>query len=285
QNRDRVVRMVLDFKNVRNHSVFYLENPTRLVVDVTGAPRPPANPIASGGVPAPAGAPRAAPTAREPFDLPAVPAAEKLPVRRVASLTPPRPSPGTRGATPPPITIAYEPPWRPVPIPSPSPAAPLAPLPAVSTAYGQGPPTAPGIRTTRREVDASPPLPPQVNRAGSYSLARQLGLGARRIVIDAGHGGHDPGTIGHGGLQEKDLVLDVALRVERLVKAELGAEVLLTRGTDVFIPLEERTAIANARGADLFLSIHANSSRSRSARGVETYFLNFAQDPHAEEVA
>jgi N-acetylmuramoyl-L-alanine amidase len=115
---------------------------------------------------------------------------------------------------------------------------------------------------------------------------RQLGLDARRIVIDAGHGGHDPGTIGRGGLQEKDLVLDVAQRLERLIRAELkGAEVVMTRSTDVFIPLEERTAIANTRKADLFLSIHANSSRSSRARGIETYFLNLAMNPHAEEVA
>jgi N-acetylmuramoyl-L-alanine amidase len=135
-------------------------------------------------------------------------------------------------------------------------------------------------------VPARPaPLPPQVNRAGSYSLARQLGLGARRIVVDAGHGGHDPGSIGPAGLQEKELVLDVALRLERLLRTELGAEVLLTRAGDVFIPLEERTAIANSKGADLFLSIHANSSRNSRSRGVETYFLNFAADPHAEEVA
>jgi N-acetylmuramoyl-L-alanine amidase len=139
-------------------------------------------------------------------------------------------------------------------------------------------------RTATRRVTGAPE-PPQVNRAGSYSLARQLGLGARRIVIDAGHGGHDPGTIGRAGLQEKELVLDVARRVERLVRTELGAEVVMTRGTDVFVPLEERTAIANSRGADLLLSIHANSSRSSSARGVETYFLSFAQDPHAEAVA
>jgi N-acetylmuramoyl-L-alanine amidase len=123
------------------------------------------------------------------------------------------------------------------------------------------------------------------NRAGSYSLARQLGLGARRIVIDAGHGGHDPGTIGRRGLQEKELVLDVALRLDRLVRQELGAEVVLTRSTDVFIPLEERTGVANSRGADLFLSIHANASRNARARGIETYFLNFARTSHAEEVA
>src|SRR6185369_9940510 len=102
---------------------------------------------------------------------------------------------------------------------------------------------------------------------------------------DAGHGGHDPGTLGRGGLQEKDLVLDVAVRLQRLVRDELGAEVVMTRSTDVFVPLEERTAIANAQGADLFLSIHANSSRNPGVRGIETYFLNFAQDPHAEQVA
>jgi N-acetylmuramoyl-L-alanine amidase len=132
---------------------------------------------------------------------------------------------------------------------------------------------------------ALPPAEPVANRAGSYSLARQLGLGARRIVIDAGHGGHDPGTIGRAGLQEKDLVLDVALRLERLVRQELGTEVVMTRSTDVFIPLEERTAVANQRGADLFLSIHANSSRNPKARGIETYFLNFAKNAHAEQVA
>jgi N-acetylmuramoyl-L-alanine amidase len=129
------------------------------------------------------------------------------------------------------------------------------------------------------------PQAPQTNRTGSYSLARQLGLSARRIVIDAGHGGHDPGTIGRGGLQEKDLVLDVAQRLATLVREQLGADVIMTRDSDVFIPLEERTAIANSKGADLFLSIHANSSRSPKARGIETYFLNFAADPHAEEVA
>jgi N-acetylmuramoyl-L-alanine amidase len=149
---------------------------------------------------------------------------------------------------------------------------------------GRPPASSPaGVRPTAPPTP--PPDPPVANRAGSYSLARQLGLGARRIVIDAGHGGHDPGTIGRRGLQEKELVLDVALRLDRLVRQELGAEVVLTRSTDVFIPLEERTAVANSRGADLFLSIHANASRNARARGIETYFLNFARSPHAEEVA
>jgi N-acetylmuramoyl-L-alanine amidase len=143
----------------------------------------------------------------------------------------------------------------------------------------------PSVRTPPPVADLAPPDPPQANRTGSYSLARQLGLHARRIVIDAGHGGHDPGTIGRDGLQEKELVLDVTLRLAKLVRDELGAEVVLTRSTDVFIPLEERTAIANTQKADLFLSLHANSSRNRKARGIETYFLSFARNAHAEEVA
>jgi N-acetylmuramoyl-L-alanine amidase len=240
QNRDDVVRIVLDFKEVRDHSVFYLDNPTRVVIDVRGAPRPQ---MASAE---PATAPAAPP--------PSEPAEQTLPARRLPAVAEPDvvpPAPARPG--PAPVTID-----------------PAEPVRANPRAAARG--------------DAAP-LPPQTNRAGSYSLARQLGLGARTIVIDAGHGGHDPGSIGPGGLQEKDLVLDVALRLEKLVRARLGAAVILTRSGDVFVPLEERTAIANAKGADLFLSIHANSSRSPRPRGVETYFLSFAADPHAEAVA
>jgi N-acetylmuramoyl-L-alanine amidase len=103
-------------------------------------------------------------------------------------------------------------------------------------------------------------------------------------VIDPGHGGHDPGAQTKG-LHEADLVLDVALRLQKLLLKTPGVEVVLTRNTDVFVPLEERTAIANREGADLFLSIHANASRNPTARGVETYFLNFASNPDAEAVA
>jgi N-acetylmuramoyl-L-alanine amidase len=138
---------------------------------------------------------------------------------------------------------------------------------------------------TAADPDATPPESPEANTDGSFSIARQLGLGARRIVIDPGHGGHDPGSIGPKGLREKDVVLDVALRLERLLRERLGTEVVMTRRTDVFVPLEERTAIANSKAADLFLSIHANSARNRTARGVETYYLSFAADPHAEELA
>ncbi len=128
-------------------------------------------------------------------------------------------------------------------------------------------------------------LPPRRTGTARYSLARQLGLGARRICLDAGHGGHDPGAIGRGGTQEKDVTLAVVLKLEKLIRSELGADVVLTRDTDVFIPLEERTAIANASGADLFLSVHINSARSSAGRGLETYYLSFAKSAAAEELA
>ena len=121
--------------------------------------------------------------------------------------------------------------------------------------------------------------------AGDRSLVRALGLKIGRIVIDAGHGGHDTGTIGPNGLQEKDLVLDVSLRLGRLLESKLGAEVIYTRDDDTFIPLETRTAIANEHQADLFVSVHANSSQDESARGVETYYLNFTSNADALEVA
>jgi N-acetylmuramoyl-L-alanine amidase len=115
-------------------------------------------------------------------------------------------------------------------------------------------------------------------------MARQLGLSVSRIVIDPGHGGHDPGAQG-ASVDEAGLVLDVALRLEALLQATPGTEVILTRRTDEFVPLSERTAIANRENADLFLSIHANASSAITARGVETYFLNFAENMSAASVA
>ena len=120
---------------------------------------------------------------------------------------------------------------------------------------------------------------------GDRSLIRALGLKIGRIVVDAGHGGHDTGTIGPNGLREKDLVLDVALRLGKLLDQRMGAEVVYTRDDDTFIPLETRTAIANQQQADLFISIHANSSSDSSARGVETYYLNFTSSRDALDVA
>ena len=120
---------------------------------------------------------------------------------------------------------------------------------------------------------------------GETSLVRALGLKIGRIVIDAGHGGHDSGTLGAGGIEEKDVVLDVALRLGKLLHDRLGAEIVYTRADDTFIPLETRTAIANKAQADLFISVHANSSVDTDARGVEVYYLNFTSDPEAMKVA
>ena len=135
-----------------------------------------------------------------------------------------------------------------------------------------------------RPRPAAVPATPSANAAGGFSMARQLGLRVSRIVIDPGHGGHDPGVLGKS-LNEATLVLDVALRLEKLLQKEAGVEVVLTRRTDVYVPLEERTEIANRQNADMFLSIHANASRNEDAKGIETFYLSFASSPEAEAVA
>jgi N-acetylmuramoyl-L-alanine amidase len=107
----------------------------------------------------------------------------------------------------------------------------------------------------------------------------------RRIVVDPGHGGHDPGAVGPTGIQEKDIVLSIGLKLKDLLIEELGLDVVMTRSTDIFIPLEERTAIANKVGADLFLSVHANAASNRSASGIETYYLNLAKTDKVAQLA
>jgi N-acetylmuramoyl-L-alanine amidase len=173
--------------------------------------------------------------------------------------------------------------------PTPTPAPHPPPVEVQRTTIPASEPIIPVVETPPPPpvpvADPAPsPTPPAANAAGGFSIARQLGLSVSRIVIDPGHGGRDPGTIARG-LSEAALTLDVALRLEKLLQKELGVEVVLTRRTDVYVPLEERTAIANRHNADLFLSIHVNSSRNTSAKGIETYFLSFASSPEAEAVA
>ena len=146
------------------------------------------------------------------------------------------------------------------------------------------PAAAPAVPETTIDDPLRAPATPSSTGRGDFSLARQLGLGVSRIVIDPGHGGHDPGA-GANGVNEADVVLDVALRVEALLKAQPGFDVVLTRRTNVFIPLEERTAIANRESADMFLSIHVNASPRSATRGIETYLLDFASNPDAEALA
>ena len=242
-------RLVMDLEGAGGYTVYPLYGPYRLVIDVRRT-------VAS-------------------TPLAAAPIAPVVPERPVV----------TRAAlvTPPPAPPAVVQPKSGVPAFLPAAPAPWIPAPppaAVERTARKGP-TVPEIpsKTTL------PPLPvaPAANSNGKFSLSRQLGLGVSRIVIDAGHGGHDPGAHGNG-INEAELTLDVATRLQKLL-ASAGVEVVMTRDNDVYIPLEERTAIANREGADLFLSIHANASRNTQARGVETYFLNFATNPEAEAVA
>jgi N-acetylmuramoyl-L-alanine amidase len=141
------------------------------------------------------------------------------------------------------------------------------------------------LATTHKNADLDAVREARPTASGDRSLIRALGLKIGKIVIDPGHGGHDTGTIGPNGLQEKDLVLEVGRRLGKMLETRLGAEVVYTRKNDTFIPLETRTAIANQQRADLFISIHANSSHDPDARGVETYYLNFSSSPEALEVA
>jgi N-acetylmuramoyl-L-alanine amidase len=226
---DNVVRVVLDFEDVRRYSVFTLYSPFRLVIDAERN-------VAAAAAPSMAVAPARAETASVAIPAPA---------------PPPKPKP----------TLIDEP----------VPAAPVPETPMPATASPPPP------------IEARPTAP-AANAAGGFSIARQLGLSVSRIVIDPGHGGHDPGTPARG-LTESQLTLDVALRLEKLLAKDEGVEVVLTRRTDAYIPLEERTAIANRSDADLFLSIHANSSRNTAASGIETYFLSFASSPDAEAIA
>jgi N-acetylmuramoyl-L-alanine amidase len=131
------------------------------------------------------------------------------------------------------------------------------------------------------EPDAPRPADPT---ALGYSMARQLGLGVRTVVIDPGHGGLDPGCLGLAGQKEKDVVLDVALRLRKLLEAA-GLNVVMTRESDIFIKLESRCVPANNMKADLFVSIHANASFNRQRAGVETFFLNFSPDQTVNETA
>jgi N-acetylmuramoyl-L-alanine amidase len=170
-----------------------------------------------------------------------------------------------------------------------TPTVPADPKPATATKEKETVPAArepvPLVsRPTAVAATIPTPIAPTTNSNGQFSLARQLGLGISRIVLDAGHGGHDPGARSNG-IEEAELVLDVTLRLRDLLEKQPGIEVTLTRNSNEFIALEERTAIANRNGADLFLSIHANASRNPKARGIETYFLNFASNPEAEAVA
>jgi len=131
---------------------------------------------------------------------------------------------------------------------------------------------------------AKKPQPPQPAKSG-YSMARLLALGIKTVVIDPGHGGRDPGCLDASGLKEKDLTLDISLRLKELLKAKTELDVILTRETDIYVPLENRTVVASQKKADLFISIHINAFPDKRRRGIESFYLNFSSDPSVNETA
>jgi N-acetylmuramoyl-L-alanine amidase len=141
-----------------------------------------------------------------------------------------------------------------------------------------------------REEKSAGPLQGTLNRNNarvpSGALAKQLALGVRRIVIDPGHGGHDFGAPGYiKGVHEKDVALQIGRKLALKIRKELKCETIMTRSADQYLTLEERTAIANTKNADLFISIHTNAARDQRAYGLETYYLNLATDDDAILVA
>lgn len=270
QFQQDVTRVVLDITDVSGYSAFLLPNPWRLIIDVHSDKS--ANKLAaSNAKPAPQGDNSIADVAAlsaEPAKVTATAGPTAKPVAARVPSSSPSPVPSKPGAD---ATTADA-----TPSPNPQPPAPDSKS-RRKTKRGSG------SGTDSDEASVAHPADPTAD--GERSLVRALGLKVGRIVIDPGHGGHDSGTLGPGGIEEKDVVLDVALRVGRLLHDRLGAEIVYTRDNDTFIPLETRTAIANKAQADLFLSIHANSSPEPDARGVEAYYLNFTSDPTALDVA
>ena len=283
-----VTRVVLDVTDVSQYSAFLLPNPWRLIIDIhsdKGATKaaiaqsklssigPSDTEEFSNLTPPQPTTPRPAPTNKSSSDST---------IADVAKLsTEPAKIPATAGPTSSPMSAKVSSSAIPQPTSQNQP-----PQPATSSRTRK-PARQSSTADLPSNLPSAPPLPHAADPTadGQRSLVRALGLKVGRIVIDAGHGGHDSGTLGPHGLEEKDVVLDVALRVGTLLHKRLGAEIVYTRDTDIFIPLETRTAIANKAQADLFLSIHANSSPEPSARGVETYYLNFTSDPNALDVA
>jgi N-acetylmuramoyl-L-alanine amidase len=257
-----ITRVVLELSGDVEATTSQLANPYRLIVELRGA--------------APAG----------PVTLP--PTAPPLPA--VVKPSPPKVEPPVPKVDLPMPKVESSLPKVESPAPKVEPPSPVKAEVATKTDVAEASDTPPALAPP-----VTPPAPPvgpvEIPKAakhtstGKNSLTRALGLKLERIVIDAGHGGQDQGTQGPKGLLEKDLVLDIALRLGKLVEERMGAEVIYTRSDDTFVPLKQRTALANDKKADLFLSIHANSSSYPRIAGVETYYLNFTDSKEALDVA
>jgi N-acetylmuramoyl-L-alanine amidase len=319
QYSDDVTRVVLDVNDVTEYSAFLLPNPYRLIIDIHGgkeagnSEQGPGNReqatgnkddmagLAVGDVPAPRAAVTVKPTVARPVPN-SVATKSANAASEVANLSQlPGRVEATSKPTSKPISAVVETgagsrfevqgsrgdaEETNVAVVTPADTVSGASASSLSKTRRSKAKTAGGSSSAAVTVaDATPARAAVPTADGETSLVRALGLKIGRIVIDAGHGGHDSGTLGVDGIEEKDVVLDVALRLGKLLHDRLGTEIIYTRSDDTFIPLETRTAIANKAQADLFLSIHANSSPEASARGVETYYLNFTSDPTALDVA
>jgi N-acetylmuramoyl-L-alanine amidase len=323
QYTDDTTRVVLDVSDVSQYSAFLLPNPYRLIIDIHGAKKDRASDVPQVGKSANHAAPN--PRSAQPDDVPAPRAAAVASTVAATIARPVPNAVATKNpdaaneladlsGMPGKVEATHKPTSKPIaavvadsavagdsdsnakPAPPDSVASSAAPAPSASPAIDATAAVASAPALSRRmrrshansataAADATPARAATPMADGETSLVRALGLKIGRIVIDAGHGGHDSGTLGADGIQEKDVVLDVALRLGTLLHDRLGAEIIYTRSDDTFIPLETRTAIANKAQADLFISIHANSSPDDSARGVEVYYLNFTSDPTALDVA
>jgi N-acetylmuramoyl-L-alanine amidase len=300
-----VTRIVLDVSDVSDYSAFLLPNPYRLIIDIHGRkpgtaatqqlaqaqPPTPSSAAATKPTPSPAAATAtSAPTRSQPsptqpakpsattaVTTPATPGAEAAATQEIASLSRhPDRIKATSHPTSAPIAASVA-----GTTPASQPELPSTQTPPIRSAKRERKqPTLPAAEIASSTIHEADPT-----AAGGRSMVRALGLKIGRIVVDAGHGGHDSGTLGPDGIEEKDVVLDVSLRLGKLLKQRLGADVIFTRADDTFIPLETRTAIANKAQADLFVSVHANSSPDPAARGVETYYLNFTSSPESLELA
>ncbi|MGJ5816571.1 N-acetylmuramoyl-L-alanine amidase [Paludibaculum fermentans] len=271
QKDPRVMRIVLDLEGPVEQEISVLANPTRIIIEV----RPTGSKAAETTV-------SQSRTGVEKIDVPVKDEPKPEPVRTAAArpTAVERPEP-SRSSTPPPApvrTVATSPvttPSKPVTVAVGPPARPAEPEPA---------PPEPVIPPSSNAPDETPKAA-RPNSTGGRSLTRALGLKVERVVIDPGHGGHDHGTTGPTGLTEKDLVLDVSLRLGALIEQRMGSQVILTRSNDTYVGLEERAVLANKNRADLFISIHANATSYRNISGAEVYYLNFTTSKEATEVA
>ena len=291
-----VTRVVLDLAGPEDATTSQLANPERLVIELRralpGAPIPTELPAAVSSPPRiptpPPAIPSQPPAVSAPVTpLPSMPAVVTKPELSKPEAPKPEITPMAKPASKPPARIDAAVESKPAPVE----AVLATPLEVARTEVAKPEIAKPDVVKPAPAAAEPVPSASEISKAarhtstGETSLVRALGLKVGRVVIDPGHGGHDQGTQGPKGLQEKELVLDVAMRVGKLIEDHMGSEVIYTRTDDTFIPLEGRTALANEKKADLFLSIHANSSPIVRINGVETYYLNFADSKDAMDVA